>query len=229
MNTANENMSMTTIYTVQQLMLQSFIASGLVPDWRLEFANSIATQKTLSTKQAFWVDKIVQEILNTPAADLTPKHDFGKIFALFETARKHLKFPKIKLVSPFGQFQLSVASKTAKNPGSIALVTGRYGFIGSILLDGSLSFKRHITDGTKQEVTKYLIEFNKDPIKMSVDQGKLHSRCCFCYLPLKTQESLAVGYGDICAKHWGLPWGKKKITDPEILEFTPVANAALVL
>jgi hypothetical protein len=191
----------------------------------VDFASSIAQQQGLSQKQAFWVDKIIAEVCNTPVAAPVQNHDFAAVFNMFLTAQKHLKYPKVQLDSPVGRVKLSIASKNAKFPGSISIVTGRQGFVGRIHTDGRIDINRQ-GESIKTEITDFLVEFSQDPVKMSVEQGKLHSRCCFCALPLKTQESLAVGYGDVCAKHWGLPWGKKKITDPQILEFTPVAEVA---
>jgi hypothetical protein len=208
----------TPVYTDQQLVLQSLLESGLVPAWRQDFARSISLEPRLSPKQAMWLDKIVTEVCNAPPAAAPINGNFDAIFNMFATASKHLKFPKVQLDSDVGHVKLSVASKNAKYPGSISIVLdGSRGFVGRIRLDGTVDINRQGTD-ISQEIIAFLVEFNKDPVKMSVEQGKLHSRCCFCALPLKTQESLAVGYGDVCAKHWGLPWGKKKITDPEILE-----------
>jgi Family of unknown function (DUF6011) len=209
-------------YTENQLVLQSLLDSGLVPDWRISFAKSIATEAKLSVKQAFWVEKIVQEICTTPVVPV-PKGNFAAVFSMFATAKKHLKFPKVQLDSPVGHMKLSIASQNAKFPGSISIViSGSRGFVGRIRLDGTVDINRQGEDMSK-DIIAFLVEFNKDPVKMSVEQGKLHSRCCFCALPLKTQESLAVGYGDVCARHWGLPWGKQKITDPEILEMPEAA------
>lgn len=32
-------------------------------------------------------------------------------------------------------------------------------------------------------------------------------RCCFCWAPLDDARSIVKGYGPVCARHWGLPWG----------------------
>lgn len=38
--------------------------------------------------------------------------------------------------------------------------------------------------------------------------GKMTGKCCFCNSPLIDQKSTDVGYGPVCAKHYGLPHGK---------------------
>jgi Family of unknown function (DUF6011) len=219
-----------TQFTDDQIVLQSLIDSGLVPMWRLNFATSIAAERNLSVKQAFWVKKIIEEICQAPTTPVAATSNYDAVFNMFTTASKHLKYPKVRLESSIGQVQLSVASKNAKYPGSISIVIASQcrGFVGRIRQGGMVDINRNGED-IKAKILDFLTEFNKDPVKMAVEYGKLHSHCCFCALPLKTKESLAVGYGDTCAKHYGLPWGKQKITDPEILEYTPVAQAAFDL
>jgi hypothetical protein len=38
--------------------------------------------------------------------------------------------------------------------------------------------------------------------------GKMVGRCCFCSTPIDTKESIAAGYGPVCAQYRGLPWGE---------------------
>jgi hypothetical protein len=40
--------------------------------------------------------------------------------------------------------------------------------------------------------------------------GKMVGRCCFCSTPIDTKESIAAGYGPVCAANRGLPWGDAK-------------------
>ena len=51
--------------------------------------------------------------------------------------------------------------------------------------------------------------FAADPIGFAQANGKESGSCRFCNLTLTTVESVSVGYGPICAGHWGLPWGHK--------------------
>ena len=44
---------------------------------------------------------------------------------------------------------------------------------------------------------------------MARSHGHRTGYCCFCGQLLTDEErSVAFGYGPVCAKHWGLPWGK---------------------
>lgn len=55
--------------------------------------------------------------------------------------------------------------------------------------------------------------------------GKMVGRCCFCSTPIDTPESIAAGYGPVCAANRGLPWGdaitkvtgKVDIGEPDVL------------
>ncbi len=51
--------------------------------------------------------------------------------------------------------------------------------------------------------------FAADPAPMAAAHGIKTGRCCFCDIALDTPESKAVGYGPVCAKNFGLAWGKR--------------------
>lgn len=48
---------------------------------------------------------------------------------------------------------------------------------------------------------------NKITAEQAADFGHMFERCCFCSLAIDTPESVAVGYGPVCATKHGLPWG----------------------
>ena len=50
--------------------------------------------------------------------------------------------------------------------------------------------------------------------------------CCFCHKELTTKESLAVGYGPLCAEKLGLPWGEtaERVYDRRDLAETEAAD-----
>jgi len=206
-------------FTVEQLQLQGLVESGLVPAWRKDFALSIATQKNPSAKQHDWVVKIVNEVLSAPAPQARAAADYTNIFNMFTTAKKHLKYPKVTLIfnSRHDKIKFGVQGDTSRRPGAISIVVDGVGYCGCIALDHELILTREGRT-VENELVTLITEFNKAPAKMAAEHGKMLSACCFCRLPLKTQESLAVGYGPDCASHFGMPWGKQRITDPQILE-----------
>jgi hypothetical protein len=223
-------------FAPDQIVLQSLIDSGLCPAWRLDFATSIAGTRNPSVKQLDWVKKIIADIsgqANTAAPQITGHtDDFSNIFKLFETAKSHgLKWPKVALVYQKGasprqhrKVLIKLLGPNSRNPGALGLIVDNVGYCGCIRPDSTIIWTKVATQGfgseapVKDALRALMVEFNKDPAAMASEHGKMLSSCCFCRLPLSTAESLAVGYGDTCAKHWHLPWGVKKLTDAEILE-----------
>lgn len=140
--------------------------------------------------------------------------DLTKLVAFFD-AVSGIKAPKIRLQvdgediivvrkterSKYaGQLEVQGAEEWNENWQQMA----RHWY-GRIDLDGNLTRGR---GWTKVEAT--IKALTEDPAGTIAAYGKLTSRCSICGLPLSTPESLAVGYGPVCAKHYHLPWGVEK-------------------
>jgi hypothetical protein len=54
---------------------------------------------------------------------------------------------------------------------------------------------------------EFLARLSSDPIGFMAECSKDVGRCCYCPQPLEDARSKKMGYGPICAKRWGLPWG----------------------
>jgi Family of unknown function (DUF6011) len=141
--------------------------------------------------------------------------DLSGILALFERAKAHLKFPAIVLGVPaLGTdfaIRINVAGSRAKVPGSLTVLDADKGddgreWFGRVLLDSTYQAKA----GTAPAIADRLREFAADPVKIAGDHGRLTGRCCFCNIRLSDPRSTVVGYGRICADHFGLPWGSDK-------------------
>ena len=74
---------------------------------------------------------------------------------------------------------------------------------GYLRTDGEAVLSWHATDAVREA----LAAIAHDPISAAAHAGKQTGACSFCARPLSTAESLAVGYGPVCAEHFGLPWG----------------------
>jgi hypothetical protein len=109
--------------------------------------------------------------------------------------------------------------------GPVALEDGVY------LLDGTYFMVLHAVHGSGRQYAKRLIlpedpELDKvrseyagtAPLKLlrpehmlTAEQasafGHVYGQCVFCFRPLTDDRSKAVGYGETCAGHRGLPWG----------------------
>ena len=134
--------------------------------------------------------------------------DLSGLISLFNAAKDHLKYPKIRLLAPSGQVVvLSVAGGKSQYPGTILVVDeGRYPdnkYFGRLFPDGRWSAGRAATT----EVLDLLRRLAADPATVAAEYGKLTGNCCFCRKALSDERSKAVGYGSTCAEHFNLPWG----------------------
>ena len=176
-----------------------------------EFAQSLVRQYNqrgkLSDKQWHWVNKLVAE-LDRPAAPAAPTTDLSGVITLLQDAKQHLKFPAIRLTASDGTpVVLKVAGDRAKEPGTVnATDGGSYPdnrWFGRIALDGAFKPGRDCTT----DVIDVLVRLGSDPATVAAEHGKLTGSCSFCRQPLSDERSTEVGYGPVCAKHFGLPWG----------------------
>lgn len=79
------------------------------------------------------------------------------------------------------------------------------GWYARIKPDGSLILNDRIVRPINLE--EELRQFAADPVGYAADYGRHSSNCCFCGTTIESDDSLAVGYGPVCAEKWGLPWG----------------------
>ena len=83
---------------------------------------------------------------------------------------------------------------------------GPYGenvYYGRVETDGGYQASRSADDG----ITAVLRKFSANPVSVAAAYGRLTGNCCFCRKTLTDQRSTSVGYGPVCAVHYGLPWG----------------------
>jgi hypothetical protein len=156
------------------------------------------------------MQKIIKDTLEAvlkPKTAAGPALDTSSLHKLFENACNHLKYPKINLKTKSGQnVRFSVSKKIHD---IIYMNAGGFGtpFLGKVIntkgVELSIAGRRF-----GHEIEELVKEFAADPAGISAAQGKLHHSCVYCSKGLTTPESLAVGYGPECAKHYGLPWGK---------------------
>lgn len=164
-----------------------------------EFAQTLAS-KPWSPVMRFWAHKLAMEALS-PAFSV-PFGGFCLVNDLFASAFKsNLKRPKMTILINGLSITLSVAGQKAKSPGSINVVLGDR-WIGRITPDNDWEGVKPM-EATKVALTAIL----EDPVGVSMASGKKSGCCCFCNKGLETKESLSVGYGPVCSKKWGLPWG----------------------
>ena len=214
---------MNTKFSPEQLKLQTLIKLNMVAKADLQFSTDLAhnqDSRGLTSKQLYWVNELIKRALN-PKVVLLPVSDTvdcDKIFKFFEVAGAHLKTPRIWLQTGSGlEIRFSIMGQTSRTPGYIAISGKGIGqFYGSIGTDKKLFFARK-GKAYAVEIEKLIKEFNADPAAVAAAYGKLNNKCCFCSLPLSTPESMGAGYGEICAEHYGLPYGIKTVTKPQVI------------
>lgn len=180
------------------------------------FAVSLAYAKNPSSKQLYWVDRMIAKATGTPvvsnytAEAPTPSmvnYDISKIMDMFNHAKQHLKRPKITLRGDQGhRFRFTMHNRDnciyVYDATAYGVTYARLEFNGEIFL------RRH-GQAVRQELDAIIREFAADPQATAIKHGKLTGNCCFCQLPLSDSRSLNAGYGEICAGHYKLPWGAK--------------------
>lgn len=127
--------------------------------------------------------------------------DAAPIVAFINRAKEHIKFPKLRFLAPGGgELRLSVAGSTSKYPGSVQVkVDGAW--VGRIQPDG-------VVAGPLRDNAPLLVELGviaSNPAAKAAAYGALMGHCSFCGLKLTDAGSVEVGYGPVCAAHYGLP------------------------
>jgi hypothetical protein len=188
-----------------------------LPERQQGFADSLIQQEAgrrgLSEKQWAWVRKLADIATGkeVPAAATVTVGNFAGVIALFAKASQHLKFPKIRLALDDGRpVALAVAGARARKPGTVNVTDGAaYGsniWYGRVSPDGAWEKGQLISAETETALAALLANLASDPVGVAAKYGKLTGNCCFCNTALSDPRSTAVGYGPICAKHYGLPW-----------------------
>jgi Family of unknown function (DUF6011) len=173
-------------------------------------------RKSLTLGQFVFTDSYGNRVFHVAPAvrrEAETVGDLSAIIAMFATARQHLKYPAIVLDG----FRVSVAGPRAREPGSLTITSAardqhsRFGggmqrsYYGRVTLAGVYEPGRDAPDGLGEK----LRAFAADPVGVAAAYGHLHGACCFCTRPLSDERSTAVGYGPICADHFGLAWGAR--------------------
>lgn len=177
------------------------------------FAESLvrqAARKTLSDRQMFFVEVLIERVMSPPISFVAEKAnvgDFSVLMSFFEGAKANLKFPKLYLAVEGVPVILSLAGPASKEPGTVN-VSG-VGAFGARAWYGRVDRSGNWTKGSKQyeeigEVEALLKAFSKDPGKAAKEYGDSTGRCCFCGSELTDERSLAAGFGPVCAKNWNL-------------------------
>ncbi len=192
--------------------LRQLVASREV---RSQFAQNLLNAEDnygLSPKQSAWVHILVVGAINPPTPP-GPEFQLDSIRGMMDQAiDEGLKSPRMKFTLASGKrLVLSVGSARSQAPGKIWLTDGgRYrdgrAYFGTVDLEGGY----RCSNNRDEEILNFIVAFDADPAAAATAYGHRTGTCCFCARHLSTAESVAVGYGPICADKFGLPWGEAR-------------------
>ena len=133
---------------------------------------------------------------------------YQQIVKIMQLAHEKIQYPRIHLNNGY---VLQRASTNSKFPGSINITDGKpFGsnvWYGRISTSGVLNMPNYMQK--HGEKLQYELDlFQIDPAKYASCYGKATANCMFCYKELTNVQSIAVGYGPICASNYGLPYGE---------------------
>lgn len=169
------------------------------------FASSLAeqfvTNGTLSKSQWDWVEKLVDRVRKAEPI----YGDFKAIHVMFRLAGEHLKFPKIRLLSEQGTYvQLNFKPDTQE----IDVYRdgwqghGKRKFIGWLKEDTIVPHN----DGMDEDVRLTIQSLSLDPAAVAKAMANKLGVCMYCGKRLSDAHSKEMGYGKICAAHYGLEY-----------------------
>jgi len=172
---------------------------------------------TLSDKQAAhmllqWRDLKNEVAVTVPEhsrSDHQVKIDCTPLLEMFDKARQHKQNPKlVYYYTSDNLHKLVFYIMHHRDPGSIGVIQDN-GIVGqgkrmAIINPKGLLRWEPWASIEMRKIIKDLVTENPEQ-KFAIN-GKEHRFCCFCSLELTNPESIARGYGPICATNWGLPW-----------------------
>lgn len=172
-----------------------------------DLVNQYDRRKKLSSEQLAWTHILANDSKKKEAPKEQIQLDASGILNLFNNVSGKLKYPKIHLSLDEQNIRFNRAGEAARYPGSINISDGGpFGestFFGRIHMDGNFVPSSACTEKIKE----FVIAFAEDPISTASAYGHKTGNCCFCVKKLTDPRSVEVGYGPICAKNYGLPWG----------------------
>jgi hypothetical protein len=136
-----------------------------------------------------------------------------RINELFAAAlRAGLRRPKIRL-------RTAARRRIVLTPGregAVYVKAERFGhltYIGTITPQGEFRRGSRFLSSLHDEVLSLVRAFGTDPLREATAYGRATGSCCFCGRTLTDSRSVAMGYGPICAGHYGLEWGERRAAE----------------
>lgn len=156
----------------------------------------------LSGKQMYWAKILIERAKNSPepGAFTPPLTGFINLARnVMETKDK----ATFRIRADGDEYKLWVK----KGNTHVAVYDASDGlYLGQIRNADALFYPRRPSE-VPPSLVKALIAFSADPEGAAAAYGHETSSCCFCSRELTDERSVKVGYGPVCADHYGLGWG----------------------
>ena len=162
--------------------------------------------RALTARQVEAAQRFVVNRPERAALPVSAPVNGSALSALFERAASRLKFPKVRFSLPEGTLVLKRAGAASRYHGSI-LITDEASYPNNRFygrVEGNA-----FTPGRDCQswILEALRAFGDNPAEYASAYGRKTGSCCFCHKALTDPASLAVGYGPVCADHYGIPHG----------------------
>ena len=205
--------------TLQEINSLRSIIDQLPPRDR-RFASDLVSSYdrwgSLTPKQYPWVQKLIERV-GPQQATSSEVQNGAALFGLFDSAKKTaLKYPRITF-----NFSQDLNDCTYLHPATVAskyygclIITEDGGlrgkkYMGRLTPDNTFIPSHAITKEQAEHVLSRIRTMAEDPESALSQYGKLTGRCAMCNGRLKTDKSVMLGYGPVCAKKFGL---NRKVT-----------------
>jgi len=194
------------------------IIDGMLPATENDknFANSLLNGQYGLRKRGYLTPnqynaavKMYDRLQSPPTPD-DKTADLGKVYAFMMGARRFLKYPKINLLLNDDTehpvpLKLYISGARSKYPDTINLVANQNDWYGRVFQDGTWHHPRRINESVMVKIKDLMAKLAEDPATVAVEHGRLTGNCCFCNRKLTDKDhSVKVGFGPVCADHWGL-------------------------
>jgi hypothetical protein len=198
-------LDMPLVFIREEFKKHSFM--GLSPKDTM-FTKSLCdyTAKPMSEKQVYWLRHMYAKALGLLQDNATPVElgGYKGVIDILKTAKKHLKYPVIALSTPKGE---TLCLKLSPDQEKVYVTDkGGYGsvYYGKINTEGTWEKTNMVNHDLESSIGRVLKQMSEDPITTAKKYAVLTGRCCFCNLKLTDKKSTAAGFGETCAKHYGL-------------------------
>lgn len=213
---------MTNIYDKLQKMGE--IAQYLTPHdqrYAKSMTEQLSQRHSLSSNQWYWWDKLIERGIKARERQLNPNApnpneievgSFDGVKAFLQ--RSPMAWPKFRFSDNGQDYRIYIAGDRSRVKGHVVLQTWLEtvpGIKNKVMMGHFRGTKLILNDGLDVQPSEWLIAYLQ---LMAIDMmtavkyyAEHTGHCVFCNIPLTDDRSQAAGYGQICARNHGLPWG----------------------